>query len=159
MRPTRGFLVMLAIGVTALAIMATIDYFRPIPPDVQLRALRSQLSTARGAADSCQAALNEEEARLRTSDAHFDSLKSMIDYYEGLDSRGVPADSYDIYIAIFNDYNDAIPAREAAGDTLRAHEKACHAIIERHNVIADSAMALARELGVLRDTSTTEPAQ
>jgi hypothetical protein len=28
MRPTRGFLVMLAIAVTALAIMAVIDYFR-----------------------------------------------------------------------------------------------------------------------------------
>jgi hypothetical protein len=150
---------MLAIAVTALAIMAAIDYFRPIPPEVQLRALRSQLTAARSAADSCQAALDDEEARLRASDARFDSLKAMIDYYEGLDPRGVPADSYDIYIAIFNDYNAAIPAREAAGDTLRAHEQACRAIIESHNLIADSAMSLAQELGVLRDTLTTSPTQ
>ena len=150
---------MLAIAATALVIMAVIDFLRPIPPEVQLRALRSQLSEARAAADSCRAALDEEEARLRASDARFDTLKSMIDYYEGLDPRGVPADSYDIYMAVFNEYNEAIPAREAAGDTLRAHEQACHTIIESHNVIADSAMVLARELGVLRDTSTTEPAQ
>lgn len=150
---------MLAIAVTALAIMAVIDYFRPIPPEVQLRALRSQLGAVRAAADSCRTALDEEESRLRASDARFDTLKSMIDYYEGLDPRGVPADSYDIYMAVFNEFNEAIPDREAAGDTLRAHEQACHALIESHNVIADSAMALARELGVLRDTSTTEPAQ
>jgi len=150
---------MLAIAATALLVMAVIDYFRPIPPEVQLRALRTQLSEARSAADSCQAALADEEARLRASDARFDTLRSMIDYYEGLDPRGVPADSYDIYIAIFNDYNAAIPAREDAGDTLRAHEQACRAIIERHNLIADSALALARELGVLRDTSTIEPVQ
>jgi hypothetical protein len=150
---------MLAIGVTALVIMAVIDYLRPISPEVQLRALRNQLSEARSEADSCRAALGAEEARLRASDARFDSLKSMIDYYEGLDPRGVPADSYDIYIAIFNDYNEAIPQREAAGDSLRDHEQACHAIIGNHNVIADSAMDLARELGVLRDSSTTEPAQ
>ncbi len=150
---------MLAIAATALVIMAVVDYLRPIPPEVQLRALRSQLTLQRAAADSCRAALEEEEARLRASDARFDSLKAMIDYYEGLDPRGVPADSYDIYIAIFNDYNNAIPAREAAGDTLRVHEQVCHAIIESHNLIADSALDLARELGVLRDTSTTEPAQ
>ncbi|MGD2217083.1 MAG: hypothetical protein PVJ64_10010, partial [Gemmatimonadales bacterium] len=117
MRPTRGFLVILAVAVTALAIMAVIDYFRPIPPEVQLRALRTQLSAAHSAADSCRTALDEEAARLRASDARFDSLKSMIDYYEGLDPRGVPADSYEIYISIFNDYNAAIPEREAAGDT------------------------------------------
>ena len=147
---------MIAIAVTALAVMALIDYLRPIPPDVQLRALRTQLSEARAAADSCQGALDEEEARLRASDERFDTLKSMIEHYEGLDPRGVPADSYEIYIAVFNEYNDAIPQREAAGDTLRAHEQACHAIIDSHNLIADSALALARQLGVLRDTAEAE---
>jgi hypothetical protein len=150
---------MLAIAATALVVVAVIDYFRPIPPELQLRALRSQLIEARSAADSCRAALDEEAARLNASDARFDTLRSMIDHYESLDPRGVPADSYEIYIGIFNEYNAGIPAREAAGDSLRAHEQACYAIIENHNLLADSAMALARELGVLRDTMTVPPAQ
>lgn len=150
---------MLAIAVTALVIMAIVDYLRPIPPETQLRALRAQLAELRAAADSCQAAVDDEEVELHTSDARFDSLRGAIDYYEGLDPRGVPADSYEAYLEVFNEYNEGIPEREAAGDTLRAHEQACHAIIERHNVIADSALALARELGVLRDSTTAEPAQ
>jgi hypothetical protein len=159
MRPARGFLVMLGIGVTALAVMAVVDYLRPIPPEIQLRALRGQLSELRAAADSCRAALADGQARLLASDARFDSLKSIIDYYEGLDPRGVPADSYEAYLEIFNEYNEGIPDREAAGDTLRAHEQACHAIIESHNLIADSALALARELDMLRDTANTEQVQ
>ena len=148
---------MLAISVIAFIIIVVADYFRPIPPEVRMQALRHQVSELRAAADSCRSALEDEEARLRDSDARFDSLKSQIEYYEGLVPRGVPADSYDVYIEIFNDYNEGIPEREAAGERLEVNWEACRAITERHNQIADSAHALATELGLMRDSVLREP--
>ncbi len=148
---------MLAISVIAFIIIVVVDYFRPIPPEVRMQALRHQVSELRAAADSCRSALDDEEGQLRASDARFDSLKSLIEYYEGLNPRGVPADSYEVYLEIFTIYNEGIPEREAAGDTLEVHWEACRAITERHNQIADSALALATELGLMSDSLLREP--
>ena len=102
--------------------------------------------------------LEREENLLQASDARFDSLRSLIDRYEGLDRRGVPADSYETYIEAFNTYNEGIPSREAAGETLQAHWDACTVIVERHNALADSARALAEEHGLVNDTLRRVPA-
>lgn len=157
MRLTRGFLTMLGVAVAAIVVMAIIDLLRPVPPQERMQALRQQLTELRAASDSCRGALAREEARLRYSDERFEYLRSRIEHYESLDPRGVPADSYDIYMRYFNDYNEGIPARELAGDTLRAHEEACRALIVEHNLIADSALALAEELGLIRDSLIRQP--
>ena len=140
---------MLAISVVAFVAIVVIDLLTPIPPNERLRVLRQEMTDLRMAADSCRQALDGEEARLRASDERLDSLKSLIDYYEGLDQRGVPADSYEVYIEIFNTYNEDIPARAGAGDSLRAHWAACRALTEQHNTIADSAQDLAEELDLI----------
>jgi hypothetical protein len=143
---------MLTISVIIFLAIVAIDYLTPVPPQQRLRVLRQELAGLRTAADSCRSALEREEARLQASDARFDSLRNLIDYYEGLDPRGVPADSYEVYLDAFNTYNESIPERAAAGDTLRAHWEICRAMTSRHNAIADSARALAEELGLMRDT-------
>ncbi len=145
----KPFLVMLTISVVAFVAIVVIDLLTPIPPSERLRALRQELTGLRMAADSCRQALTGEEARLRASDERLDSLKDLIDYYEGLDPRGVPADSYEVYIEIFNTYNERIPARAAAGDSLQAHWAVCRELIEQHNAIADSARDLAEELELI----------
>jgi hypothetical protein len=149
---------MLAFSVLAFIGIIIADFLIPPPPQEVLRQLRAEMLALRATADSCQAALDVEEAELVASDARFDSLKFRIDYYEGLDARGVPADSYEAYLRIFNDYNQGIPAREAAGDTLQAHWELCRAIVARHNTIADSARVLAEELGLVRDP-ISDPAE
>ena len=145
----RPFLVMLAISAIAFVAIVVIDLLTPIPPSERLRALRQEMTDLRMAADSCRQALTNEEARLIASDERLDSLKALVDYYEDLDPRGVPADSYDVYIEIFNTYNEGIPTRAAAGDSLQAHWAACRLLTEQHNTIADSARALAEELELI----------
>ena len=145
----RPFLVMLTIAVVAFVAIVVIDLLTPIPPSERLRVLRQEMADLRMAADSCRQALSGEEARLRASDERLDSLKSLIDYYEGLDPRGVPADSYGVYIEIFNTYNEDIPARAAGGDSLQVHWAACRELTEQHNAIADSAQGLAEELDLI----------
>ena len=147
-------LVIAAIGF--VAIIAT-ELLVPPSPEEQLRILRSALAQQRSAADSCGNALEREEAWLRDDDEQLDSLKTLIDHYENLDPRGVPADSYETYIEAFNTYNETIPKRTEAGETLQAHWQQCRDIAEHHNVIADSARTLATELGLMHDSDAVEP--
>ncbi len=149
LRPRRPLVVMAAISVVALAIIALVDLLTPVPPTEHLHRLRLELRALRTAADSCRAALAREQAELRASDARLDSLRRAIRFYESLDPRGVPADSYDIYMNAFEAYNAGVPGRAAAGDTLAAHWRACTEIVVRHNAIADSARAVARQLGLI----------
>ena len=147
---------MLAIAVVSVAAIIIAGLLTPPSPEDRLRAMRGALTELRQAADSCRTALEREEARLRAEDERLDSLRSLIAYYEALDRRGVPADSYEAYITAFNAYNDAIAPRTFAGDTLQAHWRECRALAERHNLTADSARAIATELGLIRDSSAVE---
>lgn len=142
-----------------LAVIVVVDLVRPVSPEQQLRMLRRELRVQRAAADSCLDALRLEESALRSSDARFDSLRAVIEAFEGLDPRGVPADSYDAYIDAFNAYNEAIPAREEAGETLQVNWAACREIVESHNQLADSARALAEGLGLVDDAARRVPSR
>lgn len=148
---------MVAISIVALAVIVLVDFLTPVPPTERLHRLRQEMLALRASADSCRAALEREEARLRASDARLDSLRDAIEFYESLDPRGVPADSYDVYIETFRAYNEGVPGRAAAGDTHEAHWRACAEIVARHNAVADSARALAEELGLIRGASDREP--
>lgn len=143
---------MLALSAVALLAIILSDFLVQPDPEEQLRILRHEMNDLRVAADSCREAVEREEAELRATDARFDSLRARIDYFERLDPRGVPADSYEAYLDVFNAFNAGIPERAAAGDTLEAHYQACRELVSRHNQIADSARALAAELGLLRDS-------
>lgn len=150
---------MLAIAGLGLVAVIAKELLVPPTPEERLRALRAELTGLRDAADSCRTALEREQAQLRADDQRLDSLKSLIDHYEALDPRGVPADSYEAYLEAFNSYNERIPDRTHTGETLQAHWSECRAIAERHNLIADSARALAAELGLLRETEGTDQGQ
>ena len=149
--------VSLTISAVLLALIVVIDLLRHVPPRERLRAMRDGLVELRASADSCRLALEQEEALLQSSDARFDSLRSLIQRYEGLDPRGVPADSYDLYLEAFNSYNEGIPAREAAGETLQANWDRCTAIIEQHNQLADSARRIAEESDLVNDSIRRVP--
>ena len=147
----------LTISAVLLTLIVVIDLITPVPPRERLRLMRQELVERRASADSCRSVLDREESLLRTSDARFDSLRNLIARYEGLDPRGVPADSYHLYLEAFNSYNEGIPAREAAGETLQAHWASCTEIIEQHNQLADSARLLAEENGLVNDSIRRVP--
>jgi hypothetical protein len=145
---------MLAIAFTGLVATIVADMIIPPSPEDRLIALRGVLTELRAAADSCRSALEREEEKLQAEDQRLDSLRTLIDQYETLDPRGVPADSYDTYLTIFNAYNSGIPLRTATAETLQAHWRECRGIAEQHNLTADSARAMATELGFVRDSTS-----
>ncbi|HSG82503.1 MAG TPA: hypothetical protein VLC48_09650 [Gemmatimonadota bacterium] len=142
-----------------LAAIVLADLLMPVPPQQKLRAMRQELVLRRAAADSCRSAIETEERRLQASDVRFDSLRSVIQRYEGLDPRGVPADSYEVYLDAFNAYNEGIPAREAAGEALQVNWDACIQIVEHHNQLADSARRFAQANGLIDDSVRRVPAR
>ena len=134
-----------------MVLIIVIDILRPASPEDRLFALRVEMKEARVVADSCRLALEDEAADVLAGDARIDSLGRVIANYESLDPRGVPVDSYEAYIRTFEAYNDGNPGLGAAEDSLRTHRAACVIIIDHHNQLADSARALAAELGLLQE--------
>lgn len=153
----RGVVIMLVVSVLAAAFIFASDYIIPVSAEERLRVIRPELAGLRHAADSCLAAIRQEEESLLASDARLDSLRRRIAYYEGLHPRGVPADSYEAYLEVFERYNEGIPQQSAASDSLQANWLACTRIVERHNAMADSARALAEEAGLLEEPADRVP--
>lgn len=155
----RGVIILLAASFAGLAAIIVIDLLVPPSPEDHLGALRSRLARLRLENDSCRAALEREEDELRRTDQRLDSLRGRIDSFEVLDSRGVPADSYDAYLRAFNSFNAGVPDRALAAETLQAHWRACARLAEVHNQTVDSARTIATELGLVSDSSAERSAR
>lgn len=107
------------------------------PPDV-IGPLRDSLQVLRLGADSCRVDLQRGEAMLHAYDERLDSMHARVREYESLDRRGVPADSYEVYLGAFDQYNDSVEGWSARTDTLRVRLVRCRTITETHNRMADS---------------------
>lgn len=123
-------LVIMAAGVVQVA--------RLMRPHNRLEDARDRLLALRAATDSCSAAVDDGEAALQLYNAEVDSMRARVRAYEALDPRGVPQDSYVIYMEAFNAYNDSAAAFEPRADTLRAELERCRELARRHNLMADS---------------------
>lgn len=145
----RGVRILLVIaGLIAGASLIKLILAEPSPRE-HFHALRTELQSLRVVADSCQEAVTREQAEFDAYNARLDSLRGRIDSLESLDPRGVPADSYEIYLDAFERYNAGVPDWEPAAESLRAHWQACRALVRQHNELADSARELAEELDLL----------
>lgn len=104
----------------------------------ELLALADSVAALRTAADVCMGDLARAETEFRQFDAEVDSLRSRVDRYEGLDPEGVPAEEYDAYLQTFDRYNASAGEWASRADSLRLREGRCRALVERHNLFADS---------------------
>lgn len=100
--------------------------------------LRDTLHVLRSAADSCRSEIDESASRLQAFDARLDSLRSRVREYEAIDPRGVPADSYEVYLEAFDRYNESVPGWSERADTLRERWARCTDLTQTHNALADS---------------------
>lgn len=100
--------------------------------------LRDRISALRTRADSCRWEVDGRAAELRAYDHRLDSMRDRVRELEALDRRGVPVDSYRVYMETFNRYNDSAAAWPPIEDSIRALNGRCRAMAERHNVLADS---------------------
>lgn len=114
----------------------------------EINRLREDLHRARVSSDRCRGSLVTSEASLRDLGLTIDSLRSVVDSFEALDRRGVPADEYPNYLEAFDSYNDSVSSWEGRERRLRSAEAACRSTIEEHNAITDSLQTVLTEAGI-----------
>ena len=117
----------------------------------QINALREEIYRSRVASDRCRGSLQTSQAALLELGVAIDSLKRVVDGYETVPGRGVPAQNYDAYMDVFDEYNDSVGVWEGREDRLRTAETACRATIEGHNALTDSLQAVLTEAGIITE--------
>jgi hypothetical protein len=111
---------------------------RPDPPPSADELLADSIRVLRTAAEGCREELNLGTARLHAYDAKLDSMRARVRELEAMHPRGVPADSYAVYLEAFEQYNDSVGGWDARTDTLRARLQRCRDVTQRHNALSDS---------------------
>lgn len=101
-------------------------------------ALRDSIGALRARADSCRWDVDGRAAQLRAYGRRLDSVRLRVREMEALDQRGVPVDSYRVYLETFNAYNDSVAAWPPLEDSVRALDARCRSLAEQHNLLADS---------------------
>ena len=120
----------------------------------ELRDLQDRVYTARVSADSCRNELAYSDRLFQRYDTFVDSLRRDVRGYEAMDSRGVPREMYDEYLARFHAYNDSVASWHRKADSLKARQAVCRQLAEAHNLLVDSLRRrLARE-GIATDSSS-----
>jgi hypothetical protein len=141
-RRTPLVLLGVAAGVAALGVLTV---GRTLRHPGAVAEMRSAVATLRAAADSCVDGLDASQTELLQYNARLDSMRRRVRGMETLPPRGVPADSYDIYLELFGRYNDSAQTWEARVDALKTEREECQALTERHNVAVDSLRRLLRD--------------
>jgi hypothetical protein len=100
--------------------------------------MRDSILALRAMADSCRAEVDSGVASMLAFNETLDSMRARVRDLEALDRRGVPIDSYDVYLDAFNAYNDSAGGWAEREDTVRDLDARCRGIAEHHNLLADS---------------------
>lgn len=132
---------LIAAGVLLLLVVGfrVVRSLRPPDPAV---VLRDSIAVLRASADSCRRDVDSGAARMRAYGRTLDSMRARVRGMEALDPRGVPADSYDVYIDAFDAYNDSVGQWPAREDSVRALDARCREVALKHNDLTDSLRAL-----------------
>lgn len=128
-----------------LAVAGIYSVGRSLRQPTEFAVLRDSLQVLREAVDSCHIVLKQDQARLHQYSAFLDSTRARIRELEARDPRGVPADSYTVYMHVFEQYGDSAAAWADRVDGLQADYERCRAVTEAHNARADSLRRLLLE--------------
>jgi hypothetical protein len=135
----------LVAAVLVLAAAGILSIVRTLHEPTSIALLRDSLGVLRTAVDSCRDDLDAAQASLLDYNERLDSLRARVRGMESLPPRGVPADSYGIYMGLFEAYNDSVSAWDARVDGVQARREECLVLTEAHNAIADSLRRLLAE--------------
>lgn len=135
----RAWLVATAIVIALVVAFRVVRSMRP--PDPRL-VLRDTIAVLRVRVDSCRSEVETMAAQMRGDFRMLDSMRARVRELEALDRRGVPIDSFDIYMQAFDAYNDSAGLWPEREDSVRARDARCRDIALRHNVLADSLRTL-----------------
>lgn len=140
--------VLATVAVALLMVFGVTRIFERQQTAEEINGLRDELYRARVSADRCRGSLQTSEAALRSLTITIDSLKTLVDDYEALDRRGVPAAQYDEYLGVFDQYNDSVSVWEGRERRLRTAEASCRSTIQGHNALSDSLQTVLIEAGI-----------
>lgn len=146
-----------AVALLGVAAVVAWDYFGPPSVRERAAAVQDSLRGLRAGVDSCRMAVTSEEAGFRRYDERVQELRERVRAYEGLDPRGVPQDSFEVYMDVFERYNEAVPRWKARAESLQAHSERCRRRTQAHNELADSLRTLLVELGEVDDAGEGGP--
>jgi hypothetical protein len=141
----RRRIVWLGAVVFVVAAAGVLSIMRTLHEPSAIALLRDSLGVLRMAADSCRLALDAKQEGLLAYNSRLDSMRGRVREMESHDPRGVPADSYGIYMGLFEAYNDSAAAWDARVAALQSRHSHCRALTEEHNAIADSLRRLLAE--------------
>ncbi len=122
--------------------------FGPPSPRERVESARETLRLLRAEAQACQDELRQEEVGFRSFEGEVGELRARIDALESLDPRGVPGDSYAIYLELVNEFNLVVPDWSTRADSLQSAWEECRAAVDAHNAAADSLVLLLAEEGI-----------
>jgi len=136
----------LGLGVAVGVVWAAYAYLEPRRRASQLQ---ESLRARRLDADACRRGLITAEANFQEYDDRVDSLRNRVDGYESLHPDGVPADSFEVYLEVFDRYNEAVEGWQDRAEALRREREECVEIVETHNELSDSLRDVMVEIGEL----------
>jgi hypothetical protein len=129
---------LLLAAMMTVALLGILTVGRTLQQPGAIAEMRSIVAELRAAADSCTTALDISQSELLEYNERLDSLRLRVRGMETLPPRGVPADSYDIYLRLFGLYNDSAQAWEGRVESLQAERELCREVTDRHNAAVDS---------------------
>lgn len=134
----------LGLAVVIGAVWAAYAY---LEPRRRANQLQEDLRAQRLDADACRRGLVTAEANFREYDDRVASLRERVEGYESLHPDGVPADSFEVYLEVFDRYNEAVEGWQDRAEALRGEREECVEIVEAHNELSDSLRGVLVEIG------------
>jgi hypothetical protein len=134
----RGTVLWITFAIAVVAAAGILSVGRTLRQPTAVAVLRDSLQVLRVAADSCRAVLDDGQAGLREHNALLDSMRGRVRELEAHDPRGVPVDSYAVYMDVFEAYRDSAAGWGARIEVLQDAREHCRIVTERHNLLADS---------------------
>jgi hypothetical protein len=118
-------------------------------PLTRAEQVRDQVRSMQSEADTCLELLAVSESRFRAQERETGELQERVRRLEGLHPEGVPADSYEVYLATVERFNAAVEGWETRGGILEDRQRECRTLVEARNVLADSLRGLLVDMGYL----------
>jgi hypothetical protein len=133
----RRFLLLLAAAIV-IAGAGLLSLGRTLGQPGAIAQTREALQVLRTAVDSCHAALAGNQEELLAYNEYLDSVRTRVRDLEALHPRGVPADSYRLYMQEFQRYNDSVAIWDARVAELTTARDECAVVTTAHNEMLDS---------------------
>ncbi len=150
-----GALLVLIVVAGAVALRAALS--AGTSPRERIESMFEDLQELRFEVNTCMAAMDFDERAVERRLAGTDSLRARIDALEALDPRGIPRDSFPVYMELVDRFNARVAAWDTIGEQARSSRDECEILVERHNVLGDSLRSYLMEQGLVPDSIATLP--